>query len=76
MGDVRLEWLAEEVMAGLPSAGARAEVQDLLVDVAGHPGRWPAPGGEEVLDAFGARCWISCVAYLDGLEVRDIGWAD
>ncbi|GGV97418.1 hypothetical protein GCM10015535_68750 [Streptomyces gelaticus] len=33
MGDVRLEWLAEEVMAGLPSAEARAEVQDLLVDV-------------------------------------------
>lgn len=37
---VRLEWLAADVMAGLPSAAARAAVQDLLVEVAKHPDRW------------------------------------
>ncbi|MFJ4576863.1 hypothetical protein ACIP4W_36765 [Streptomyces sp. NPDC088846] len=73
---VRLEWIAADVMAGLPSAAARAAVQDLLVEVAKHPDRWPAPGGEEVVDEFGTRCWISCVAHSDGLEVRDIGWLD
>ncbi|MER5618214.1 hypothetical protein [Streptomyces sp. NPDC002215] len=48
MCDVRLEWLAAEVMGVLPSAEARAAVQALLVDVAGHPDWWPAPGGEIV----------------------------
>ncbi|MEE1804886.1 hypothetical protein [Streptomyces sp. BE133] len=71
---VRLEWLAADVMAGLPSAAARAAVQDLLVEVTQHPDRWPAPGGEEAVDEFGAWCWVSYVAYRDGLEVRDIGW--
>ncbi|MFF2964265.1 hypothetical protein ACFVT1_36480 [Streptomyces sp. NPDC057963] len=61
-------------MAGLPCDKARAAVQDLLVEVAGRPERWPPPGGEEVADAFGAWCWVSFVAYADGLEVRDIGW--
>ncbi|WP_232837634.1 hypothetical protein [Streptomyces atratus] len=68
--------MAEDVMAGLPPAAARAAVQDLLVEAAKHPDRWPAPGGEEVVDEFGARCWISYVVYRDGLEVRDIGWVD
>lgn len=75
MCDVRLEWLAAEVMGELPSTEARAAVQALLVDAAGHPDRWPAPGGEEIAHAFGTWCWISYVAYADGLEVRDIGWA-
>lgn len=34
----------------------------------------PGTGGEEVADLFGARCWVSVVAYDDGVEVRDIGW--
>ncbi|MGW1658032.1 hypothetical protein [Streptomyces atratus] len=75
MCDVRLEWLAAEVMDELPSAEARTAVQALLADAAGHPDRWPAPGGEEIAHAFGTWCWISYVAYADGLEVRDIGWA-
>ncbi|MCX5115498.1 hypothetical protein OOK13_45205 [Streptomyces sp. NBC_00378] len=75
MCDVRLEWLAAEVMDELPSAEARTAVQALLVDTAGHPDGWPAPGGEEIAHAFGTWCWISYVAYADGLEVRDIGWA-
>ncbi|MGW2182700.1 hypothetical protein ACWCXX_32395 [Streptomyces sp. NPDC001732] len=72
---MRLEWLAAEVMDGLPSAAARSAVKDLLVDVAKRPDRWPTPGGEDVVDVFGSRCWVSYVAYRDGLEVRDIGWA-
>ncbi|WP_326734025.1 hypothetical protein [Streptomyces sp. NBC_01022] len=75
MRDVRLEWLAAEVMEGLPSSEARAEVEVLLTDVAARPEWWPRPGGEEVADAFGVQCWVSFVAYLDGVEVRDVGWA-
>lgn len=74
MRDVQLEWLALEVLAELPDAGARAEVEELLDAVASCPGQWPAPGGEECVDFFGARCWVSVVAYADGLEVRDVGW--
>ncbi|MFF3788066.1 hypothetical protein [Streptomyces sp. NPDC001933] len=53
MCDVRLEWLAAEVMDELPSAQARTAVQALLVAAAGHPDRWPAPGGEDIAHAFG-----------------------
>ncbi|WNI31482.1 hypothetical protein [Streptomyces sp. ITFR-6] len=72
---MRLEWLAVQVMDGLPSEEARAAVQGLLVEIAGHPAWWPEPGGEETTDAFGALCWVSYVTYADGPEVRDIGWA-
>ncbi|MFF1962954.1 hypothetical protein ACFVW5_04900 [Streptomyces sp. NPDC058232] len=71
---VELEWLATEVIAELPTAQARIEVRSLIVDVLRHPELWPAPGGEEAADVFGGRCWVSVVAYLDGIEVRDIGW--
>ncbi|MET7527251.1 hypothetical protein [Streptomyces sp900116325] len=64
---VELEWLATEVIAELPTAQARTEVLR-------HPELWPAPGGEELADVFGSRCWVSVVSYRDGLEVRDIGW--
>ncbi|MCX5114815.1 hypothetical protein OOK13_41485 [Streptomyces sp. NBC_00378] len=37
--------------------------------------RWPVPGDEEIAHAFGTWCWISYVAYADGLEARDIDWA-
>lgn len=74
MRNVQLEWLALEVLAELPNAGARSEVEALLDEVAGCPWAWPAPGGEECVDFFGSRCWVSVVAYLDGLEVRDVGW--
>ncbi|WP_329167825.1 hypothetical protein OG939_35955 [Streptomyces sp. NBC_01685] len=75
MLSVRLEWLAVEVLDELPSDEARAAVQGLLVDVARRPEWWPQPGGEEVAEVFGALCWVSIVAYLDGVEVRDVGWA-
>ncbi|WP_250302037.1 MULTISPECIES: hypothetical protein [unclassified Streptomyces] len=75
MRDVRLEWLAAEVMCELPSEEARRAVQKLLFDVAGRPAWWPDPSGEETADAFGASCWVSYVAYAEGLEVRDVGWA-
>lgn len=75
MQGIRLEWLAAEAMEGLPSAGARAAVQDLLFDIAGRPEWWPTPGGEEVAEAFGPLCWVTFVAYLDLVEVRDVGWA-
>ncbi|MET8537034.1 hypothetical protein ABZV67_35835 [Streptomyces sp. NPDC005065] len=75
MRGIRLEWLATEVLHGLPSDEARATVQDLLVEVAGHPDWWPEPGGEEIAEAFGPRCWVSFVAYLDEVEARDVGWA-
>ncbi|MFJ5726234.1 hypothetical protein [Streptomyces sp. NPDC093149] len=74
MRDVRLEWLAAEVMAGLPSDEARAAVRDLCAEVAERPERWPAVGGKEVADVFGAWCWVSFVVYLDGVEVLDVGW--
>lgn len=70
---VELEWLAAEVVAGLPPVG-REEVRVLLDDVARRPEEWPAPGGEEAVDVFGGRCWVTVVAYVDGLEVRDVGW--
>ncbi|MCX5107106.1 hypothetical protein OOK13_00655 [Streptomyces sp. NBC_00378] len=56
MGDVRLEWLAAEVMDELPSAEARTAVQALLVDTAEHPDRWPTSGGKEIAHAFGTWC--------------------
>ncbi|MEE1804858.1 hypothetical protein [Streptomyces sp. BE133] len=74
MRDVQLEWLAAEVMVGLPSDEARAAVRDLCAEVAACSERWPAPGGEEAADVFGSRCWVSIAAYADGLEVRDVGW--
>lgn len=73
MQAIVLEWLAAEVMAELPDR-ARVEVAAVLLDVAQHPGLWPAPGGEETADVFGPSCWVSVVAYADGLEVRDVGW--
>ncbi|MET7344646.1 hypothetical protein [Streptomyces sp. NPDC005547] len=73
MRSTRLDWLAVEVMKELPPEAIRA-VEQLLADVAGHPDRWPAPGGEEAAEAYGKSCWIVFVAYLDGIEVRDIGW--
>ncbi|MFG2404220.1 hypothetical protein ACGFR8_07750 [Streptomyces brevispora] len=70
---VGLEWLAAEVVAGLPSAG-REEVRLLLEGVLRRPEEWPVPGGEESADVFGARCWVTVVAYRGELEVRDVGW--
>ncbi|MGW2177698.1 hypothetical protein ACWCXX_06280 [Streptomyces sp. NPDC001732] len=69
-----LEWLAAEVIAELPTAQARDEVQELIDEVVQDPVRWPAPGGEDSADMFGSRCWVTVVAYLDGIEVRDNGW--
>ncbi|MFJ1695699.1 hypothetical protein ACIOHC_11195 [Streptomyces sp. NPDC088252] len=71
---VELEWLAAEVMAELPTADGRDEVRALIADVLRCPELWPAPGGEELADVFGGSCWVTVVAYLDGIEVRDIGW--
>ncbi|MFB8031464.1 hypothetical protein ACFC5Z_00610 [Streptomyces sp. NPDC056004] len=59
-------------MDELPSTGARTAVQALLVDAAGHPDRWPVPGGEEIAHAFGTWCRISYVAYVDSLEARGL----
>ena len=74
MPSVQLERLAVEVLAELPDDDTQAAVQDLLHDVAGRSEEWPAPGGEEIADFFGPYCWVSVVAYADGLEVRDVGW--
>ncbi|WP_327349685.1 hypothetical protein OG772_20610 [Streptomyces sp. NBC_01321] len=71
---MRLEWLAAEVMHGLPSDEARTVVNGLLAEVSARPGWWPEPGGEEFAEAFGSRCWVSFVAYVDEVEVRDVGW--
>ncbi|MGW7712152.1 hypothetical protein [Streptomyces sp. NPDC054771] len=71
---VVLEWLAVEALAELPDDQARAEVRQLIHDVAADPSSWPAPGGEDVVDLFGARCWVTVAAYVDQVEVRDIGW--
>ncbi|MFD5786844.1 hypothetical protein ACFWH1_09440 [Streptomyces sp. NPDC127037] len=73
MRSARLDWLAVEVMKELPRE-AHGAVQQLFTEVAGRPDWWPAPGGEEAAEAFGSECWIVYVAYLDGIEVRDIGW--
>ncbi|MFD5728963.1 hypothetical protein ACFWMT_23070 [Streptomyces sp. NPDC058368] len=73
MRNVRLDWLATEVMNELTTRARRA-VQDLLTETARRPDRWPAPGGEEVAEEFGTSCWIVFVAYRDGIEVRDVGW--
>ncbi|MGQ4486031.1 hypothetical protein ACN6LM_002386 [Streptomyces sp. SAS_281] len=48
-------------------------VQPLLAEKVGRPNR-PAPGGEEVAEAFGPSSWSVFIAYLDGIEVRDVGW--
>lgn len=74
MQGVRLDWLAAETLSELPSVAARRAVQDLMNEVSGRPEWWPAPGGEEVADVFGATCWVSFVVYLDGIEVHDVGW--
>jgi hypothetical protein len=71
---VVLEWLAAEAIAELPSTQARDEVQALIAELVQDPTQWPAPGGEEVANVVGSRCWVSVVAYLDEIEVRDIGW--
>jgi hypothetical protein len=71
---VDLEWLTVEVLAELPTLDGREEVRALIADVLRRPELWPTPGGEEAADVFGGRCWVTVVAYLDGIEVRDIGW--
>ncbi|MGW2478063.1 hypothetical protein [Streptomyces sp. NPDC001665] len=73
MRSVRLDWLAVEVMNELPPE-AKPAVQNLLTEVGRRPDRWPAVGGEEAAEAFGPSCWVVFVAYLDGIEVRDVGW--
>lgn len=70
---VELEWLALEVVAGLPPAG-RTELRLLMNDLVRQPDAWPTVGGDEVADFFGVRCWVSVVAYRGVLEVRDVGW--
>ncbi|WP_328374616.1 hypothetical protein OG372_00165 [Streptomyces sp. NBC_01020] len=72
---VDLDWLAaHQVLDQLPGVAARGEVLKLTSTVLADRDAWPAPGGEEVADFYGARCWASVVAYDDGIEVRDIGW--
>ncbi|MFB6990886.1 hypothetical protein ACFC0C_25145 [Streptomyces sp. NPDC056178] len=46
----------------------------MIDEVVQDPARWLAPGGEEVADVFGSRCWVAVVAHLDGIEARDIRW--
>ncbi|WP_326737068.1 hypothetical protein [Streptomyces sp. NBC_01022] len=72
---MRLEWLAMEVMHGLPSDEARVAVKGLLAEVAAHPDWLPDPGGDEITAVFGSQCWVSLVTYVDEVEVRDVGWA-
>ncbi|MFB8084956.1 hypothetical protein [Streptomyces sp. NPDC055992] len=60
-------------MKELPPEAHRA-VQQLLAKVAGRRDLWPVPGGEEAAEAFGRECWVVYVAYLDGIEVRNIDW--
>ncbi|MET9535325.1 hypothetical protein ABZY02_33005 [Streptomyces sp. NPDC006649] len=72
--DADLDWLALQVLDELPGVDARGDVLKLISTVLADRDAWPAPGGQEVTDLFGARCWVSVVAYDDGIEVRDIGW--
>ncbi|WP_326768625.1 hypothetical protein OG978_32540 [Streptomyces sp. NBC_01591] len=71
---VALEWLAVEALAELPDDQARGEVQGVIDEVARDRSSWPAAGGEEAVDVFGSRCWVTVAAFADGLEVRDVGW--
>ena len=76
---VVVEELASEVMAELPTDGARREVLELVELVRADPWAWPDvrdPGSvEEIREAFGARSWIQYMPYPGAIEVREIGWA-
>lgn len=71
---VDLAFLVEEALAGLPEEGRR-EVMETIAGAVVRPSAWPAPGGWAGAFAFGPRSWVWFTAYLDGIEVLDVGWA-
>ncbi|WP_405909582.1 hypothetical protein OG742_37270 [Streptomyces sp. NBC_00828] len=63
----------EEALAELPDEG-RQEVMETIAAVLVRPGVWPEPGGWDVALLFGPRSWVAFAAYLDGIDVVDVGW--
>jgi hypothetical protein len=72
MYTVDLAVRAEDALDELP-AHARHEVMEVIASVLVQQSSWPPPG--EAALAFGPRSWVVFVAYLDGIDIDDIGWA-
>lgn len=64
---------AEEALAELPAEG-RQEVMETIAAALVQPESWPPPGGGDGALWFGPRSWVAFTAYLDGIEVYDLGW--
>ncbi|MEV6738640.1 hypothetical protein AB0N14_17595 [Streptomyces sp. NPDC051104] len=69
-----LAFQVEEALAELPDDGRR-EVMETIAAVLVRRDVWPATGSWEGALWFGARSWVQFVAYLDGIEVVNVGWA-
>jgi hypothetical protein len=72
MYTVDLAVRAEGALDELP-APARQEVMEVIASVLVQRPSWPPPG--EAALAFGPQSWVVFVAYLDGIDIDDIGWA-
>ncbi|MEV4444664.1 hypothetical protein [Streptomyces mirabilis] len=62
----------EDALAELPADGLR-EVMEMIAAILARPGSWPTAGGWDL--RFAPRSWVAFVAYADGIEVYDLGWA-
>jgi hypothetical protein len=72
MYTVDLAIRAEDTLDELP-APARQEVMEVIASVLVQRPSWPPPG--EAATAFGRRSCVVFVAYVDGIDIDDIGWA-
>ncbi|MEV1082023.1 hypothetical protein AB0I98_27865 [Streptomyces sp. NPDC050211] len=63
----------EEALVELPERG-RSEVMELIATALVRRESWPAPGGWDAATLFGPRSWITFAAYLDGIDLLDVGW--
>ncbi|MDK1349104.1 hypothetical protein QNO09_38855 [Streptomyces sp. 378] len=62
----------EDALAELPEDGWR-EVMETIAAILARPESWPRAGRWDV--HFSAASWVAFIAYADGIEVYDLGWA-
>ncbi|ELP61502.1 hypothetical protein PV735_31920 [Streptomyces turgidiscabies] len=71
---VDLAFRVEESLANLPGKGQQ-EIFETIAAALVRPDSWPPPGGRHGAFYWGPRSWVAFAAYLDGIEVYDMGWA-
>ncbi|GHI04601.1 hypothetical protein AQI88_29735 [Streptomyces cellostaticus] len=70
---VELAVQVEDALATLPDAG-RQEVMETIAAALVRLDAWPDPGGWDAAVRFGSRSWVMFSAYLDGIDIIDVGW--